>query len=250
MTTKNYKCWNCRFFVADDPERQIYGRCRRHAPHNLDFMGFAAFRDRIQFQAGYFSADIKIGGSCQMYRANGDPLVDMPIVPPNLGYNSNQSFPYTIPGGFYLERISWAASLLNVGTATVGAAPVLKLNLYQVQSGSFPLVDTIELPVLPAYVGIAGNVTDAFGNFNYQIPEPFQIPAGQFGWKLDLTDTDDNVIAEVRNVNFCLIASPLTEIDFDSAESIAKYARISDGTTMWCGEFKENNNTIPPEPIL
>ena len=42
MTTKNYSCWQCDYFVALAPETRRDGYCRRRAPHALDFFGFEA----------------------------------------------------------------------------------------------------------------------------------------------------------------------------------------------------------------
>jgi hypothetical protein len=40
MTTKPYSCWQCRYFMPDDPARGTGGRCVRFAPHALDYFGF------------------------------------------------------------------------------------------------------------------------------------------------------------------------------------------------------------------
>jgi hypothetical protein len=40
MTTKPYSCWQCRYFMPDDPAHGTGGRCVRFAPHALDYFGF------------------------------------------------------------------------------------------------------------------------------------------------------------------------------------------------------------------
>jgi len=244
MTTKSFNCWKCRFFKNSSSVNNG-GFCHRNAPHAQDDYGVLAASDSIKCEAGNIDADIVIGGACQLYRGGVD--TGLPSVPPTGLYEDSNCFPFVTGQGEYPIKIIWNCSLMNVGTATVGGDVKLLFNIVRVGETT-EIYKQIELPVNEALVGVAGATTKNWqsGTYNFNIFE--QLPQGNFGIQLDLSETDNNRIAEILNPNFALYLNMFNDA-LDGNISGRHFAKIANGVDYWCGQFKLNNGVIPVPPI-
>jgi hypothetical protein len=246
MTEKNYNCWGCKYFKAGPSQTIPSGWCRRHAPMGLDAVGLLAAKDTRKNRAGNIGEDIIIGGAGQLYRS-GDATIGLPCVPAGQGFNQNGAFPFVTVPGETIDQIEISISLMNVGTAQVGADPKLLLNFVEVRADTSEVIQQIEIDVDPASVGVAGNETDNYKHLSYNFGAlGFQMPITNWGIQFDLSETDDNRIAEIRNPNVCVI----TQAPQSSSSSLYKFAWIPAALTMQCGEHCPSNVPVPDPPSI
>jgi hypothetical protein len=246
MTTKTYNCWGCKYFLKNSSPTAISGYCRRHAPHGLDAVGLDGAYDTRKNQCGNIGADIIIGGAGQLYRS-GDATIGLPTVPASGGFNDNGCFPFPTVAGEDITEIHMNFSLLNVGTDNVAEYANLLMNFVSIADDTSTVIEQLQIPIPQASVGVAGNTTDNFYQRSYFLADAaFQMPVLNWGVQFDLSETEDDRIAEIRNPNVCII----TRANIGIYGSVAKFAAISDGLTMFCGEYCRNDQPVPDPPVV
>lgn len=241
-------CWNCRYFEHDDSLGTYSGKCRRHAPHAIDANGLATdfTRNSHRVQMGRVDEGImtSINSPVALYITQG-----IQVLPTSggAGLAGDNCFPFTIGGGHRLSKVHVSSLLMNTGAASVGANPVFKIGLYIIGETTDSLQTTLEIPIPPEYVGVAGNLTNHFFNYDYVLPTPWPdppLPVGRL-WaaKFILEAGNANVIGEIDNT---MIAG---ELDYYGTEyQHAAFPWIVAGNTARCGKFKQNNGVIPALP--
>ena len=246
MTTKNYSCWSCKFFKQEGSlPTSNHGRCRRHAPLGLDYFGLVAAMDQRRHDAASVKSDLLVG-SAPLYRS-GQDSIGLPIVPASGGFNADSCYPWVFIPGDEVEQIEIQLARANVGTATVGDVPKLKLELVAIYADSQSVIRTIDLDIDRTKVGVSGATEDYEIKLSYHLGgESFQMPTVSFGFRLKLDETDNNVIAEVRNPNVCVITKRYDNI----APSSTKFAHIEPATTSWCGEYVRSDKPVPDPPEI
>ena len=228
MTTKSYNCSQCRFY---DEIIEGSGRCRRWAPDNLDLYGFEAKGNNLDHECGLIDANVTTGGTIDLYRS-GQATIGLPTgLSAGGSFNDYTTFPFVNPGGFFLKRIAISASLLNVGTDTVGDDVRLKIRFVSLNPDQ-SLVQEIDMPMPEANIGVLGNTTDEFVYATHELDDLASLPPGNIGVQLDLTGDDDNLIKEIRNFNL----SFQTE-QYDEDSTVNKYCTVD--AEQWCGEFRK-----------
>lgn len=165
-----------------------------------------------------------------------------------LGLAGDGCFPFVIGGGHRITKFHVTSLLMNTGAATVGTNPVFKIGIYRVDANSDVLLTTLDIPIPPAFLGVAGNTTNNLFNYDYTLPVPYPDPAFTTGvlWapKFILQSGSPDIVGEIDNT---LIAF---ENDFygDTATDQKLFPWVTQGNEFWCGQFKRNPGTIPAMP--
>lgn len=243
--THNYNCWKCDHFLAENVLSSLSGRCTRKAPKGLSQNGLR----EIWFNCGII-AGFRIGGPGLMTVISRTGKIDQTHLvwfEDTEGLNDNDSYPWVIPAGYKLTKLVVALSSANTGAASVGTAPVLRINVAQVGGTSITTLATVPVPLDPAHCHEYDYLNDDFVTAEYDLPTPVPIGMGVWGLRIDLrTGSDPNVITQVRNPMIgALVRYDPTLTD---AVSKGKYALINDGTVNLCSKFKPNTGTVPVVP--
>lgn len=247
-------CWNCHFFVADDPLTALTGVCRRHAPRGVDFQAFGIAEQK--------SMRIDMGlcdGSGTLYEEAVVPLKAQGGVPTGLdscpadnlsGIDSNILNPSVVTLDAYSPvGILVAASRMNSGAGTVGTNPVLHLQSVSVYGDHCLNGWSVDIPITPANVSPKDTATDIFVKEYLEVSENGF--TGLLGLRVDLTGATENDIAQVRNLKVGVVfARRVGNIGLTPPTSKAKWANIADGSADFCGEFKNSTETIPAIPVI
>lgn len=247
-------CWNCKYFQATDPESALDGICKRHAPKNRDFQSFN-IADQLSFmmEAGDVGGALVSGGVLPLIKTgiNGQPPTCHATNA--TGLDANDIVPIATPlfscGPVYI-RVN--ASRMNSGAGTVGAEPTLKVQCVGV-SGTGQS-DQWEVDVPCNGVQPNGTGTDSFA-YGYAEINPVSPSTLQFarltGFRVDLSGTTENDVAEVRNLMIGVEGTNHAgNLSLTPPTSAAKWGQISDGSTQFCGEFAKNHETIPAIPVI
>lgn len=243
MTTRI--CWNCRWFEADDTQGTYSGKCRRHAPRGFDSNSYVGdvTRNSHRVQMGRVNNGIMTSAASPIntYITQG---VNVLPTANGSGFAGDGCFPFTIGPGHKLTKIHVETLLMNTGAATVGTNPVFKMGIYTVDESTDTLVNTLEIPVPAADVGIAGNTTNNMFSVDYTLATPWpesELGVGLWAMKFILESGDENIIGEIDNT----IVSG--ELDFygPSPTDERLFPWIIEGNTFWCGEFQKQTGTIP-----
>lgn len=242
-------CWNCRFFEADDTQGTYSGKCRRYAPSGVDANGYTTdfTRNSHLVQMGRVDEGImtSIDSPVITYITQG---VQVLPTAGGAGFAGDNCFPFVIGRGHRLAKMTVQSLLMNVGAATVGSSPVFKIGIYAIEQSTDTLIHTIEVPIPPANLGIAGNLTPNMFAFEYSLPIPWppsSFPDAQM-WaaKFILESGDSNVVGEIDNT---IVAA---ELDYygTAENAIIAFPWIIAGNTEWCGDFQKNSGEIPVLP--
>lgn len=242
-------CWDCRYFDHDDTMGTYSGKCRRHAPHGVDANTFVtdATRNAHRVQMGRVDNGIMTSAvsPVNLYITQGIQVLP---VSNGSGFAGDGCFPFTIGGGHRITKIHVSSLLMNTGAASVGANPVFKIGIYTVDESADNLATTLQIPIPPAYVGIAGNLTNHFFHLDYPLPNPwpdYDIPnGGLWAAKFILESGDSNIIGEIDNT---IVSAELDFYGSDPSEQ-RLFPWVTSGNTFWCGEFQKNSGVIPVLP--
>lgn len=132
-------------------------------------------------------------------------------------YDTEGEFPFGVPLNAEIVAVSLNLTKGAVGTATVGAAPFVKLFFYEIDGDTDHYIGGADVLIPSAYVGVSDDVSTA----NYyntvmklSTPVPFTFGTGFFGWRANLSDgTDDEIIHTVHNLSVTVyLRVPLSEI--------------------------------------
>lgn len=238
------QCWYCQHFIPDNPETLVSGICARRAPKGADYQSlYTAKQNSFWLDIGHIIAagTIQSGSALPLHIAGYGAGPASCHAADTTGLSAADILPFSIPLFDTINVAAWAlsASLLNSGAASVGSAPILHLYQIRVNNGDQTVLNEIPIPIAPANVGINGNVTDLFVNTNGIFTTPVALSPGCCGFRLDLTQTGEDDISEVRNLKMGLLVMGSSLPETSSAEiSKSKYAAITDGTAVSCGEFR------------
>lgn len=194
-------------------------------------------------------------------------------------YDNGGSYPFQAPGtSASIVAIQVAVTAVSVRTATVGANPTIQVDFFEVPGAGDVGAGSAFVPVDPAKTGVNNNTgTPNFQNIVYELPTPIALSDyGQFGWLLNLTAGGTEQISKTRNFNSTVYvaitpiaeaaaapaalmavnmqtgaaraATPAEAAAVATATSSTKWALISDGPAMWCGEYARLNGDVPPVP--
>jgi hypothetical protein len=248
-------CWNCHFFIANDPAAALDGVCVRHAPKGFDFSSFNL--------ANLYSYRLDFGRCLAAGTMEGDAVLPLHIngdgdsTPPTCfatdasGLNNDGILPFVLPA---IARspitVNVSASRLNSGAASVGSAPILTLVPVNVggdtQAAGVPLL----IPIPPASVQVKDTATDLFVDINAVIEILPSINPGLIGFRADLTGDTENDINQVRNLKIGILMGNRIGPTLTPETSKTKWAQITNGSTQNCGEFKPTTETIPAIPEI
>jgi len=248
------KCWNCQFFIADDSESSLAGICVRKAPKGADFSAFNL--------ANSYCYRIDFGHCLAAGTMVGDDILPLHIdgnadnMPPSChaadvtGMNENDILPFVLPNGnYYGVTFTVSASRLNTGAGTVGLLPKLKLQPVRVMGDTQLGGDVLELIMSASHVQPHDTATDDFSTIVCNIPNASNILTGLIGFRVDLSGTSPNYISQVRNLKIGVELSQVIGNDAVSPPtSKAKWAKITDGSQQFCGDFKQTTLIIPVIP--
>jgi hypothetical protein len=248
-------CWNCQFFVPDDPETLLTGVCRRHAPKAVDYQSYSLpEKHSMTLDMGHcLAAGTQVGEAVvPLFQLGaGDAVPASCHATDATGMDANDILPFSIPEVYRPLAVSVSASRANSGAATVGANPILKLVPINVGGTSQGVAETVEIPIEGANVQAKDTGTDQFFDIRYTFPKLNPIATGLVGFRVDLTGTTEDDIAQVRNLKIGLIVGDLIGSTFPSpVMSKAKFATISLGNTDFCGEFQKSTGAIPAIPVI
>lgn len=236
---KNYSCDQCHFFKTNTLLSPDSGECHRKSPTGMDSNGMSVGLQKRQYcQAGVISDAIFSETPVLLYRNQFELLDEADPLPiaknGNVPLSTNEIFPFIIDTFASIFIVRVYSSLLNVGAASVGASPVLKINLVAITNAGSSVVGTIEVPVPSASAGVFGNAVDKPASFAIQFTDDqlFQLSNGHFGFYIDLdTTSSPDYIAEIRNANVLIQTLRV----FDASDP---FPIIEDRNTFWCGQFK------------
>lgn len=237
-------CWYCRHFLADNPGTLVSGICTRHAPKGSDYQSrYLSQQTSFRLDMGHLLAagTIQSAAALPLHAlGNADTLAASCHAADTTGLNSNDIMPFQLPVFDSLNVVSAgvAASLLNSGTSSVGDAPYLHLYQISVLGASQTVRNLIDIPIASANVQVNGTATDLFSDNISVLSSPVALAHGCCGFRVDLTQTGENDISEVRNLKIgLLVMGTQVSSAVSAASSKAKYAAIIDGTAASCGEF-------------
>lgn len=183
----------------------------------------------------------------------GTPPDETPAsCPPNnaTGLDDNDLNPAVILLDAYSPiGIHVCASRMNSGAVTVGTNPLLHLKSVSVRGADCLNGWSVDIPIPAASVSPKDDATDNFVSEYLEVNENGF--TGLLGLRVDLTGTGENDIAQVRNIKIGVVfARRSSNIGLTPPTSKAKWANIADGSSDFCGEFKNSTETIPAIPVV
>jgi hypothetical protein len=253
------QCWNCKYFVADNPATLLSGRCHRHAPSGLDYLTYRFInRSMCHLEFGNMdpSGDVFGNGDLVPLYQNADNWgTTLCWDADDSGWNDSVINPFMIPFAGKIVRCQLAAARLNTGAATVGTNPILKIQQVQVR-GTNQLVnpDVIKIPINPLYCQARDTAADNFhdiaiGTDVMHTLTMNPLSQGAVGYRVDCTAEDENQIYQFRLLKISFLICDWNGVDIGPEASLEKWAFISDGTQNKCGEYARSIVTVPPIPV-
>jgi len=228
----------------------------------------------LPFQAARFG-EVQ-GIEIEVTRDGEDPTSGQvkPIASQYTIYNNGGSYPFAAPHNSKIVALQMTGALFRIGDwQTVGPDPYIVVDFYTIIGTGETLIGSINVPLDPLLTHVSGDANRAFQNVFYLLTTPIDIPTNAlFGWRVNCSVNNStervyyttNMITDAYTITAeAAAALLLTPFAFNlppeliemakkalagDPASLGKFAVLTFGDEMWCGEFKKSSNPIPELP--
>lgn len=153
----------------------------------------------------YFSLSGQANSTIGMLaKASGDVTTNpsgKPTTNPYTSHVNGGSDPYPIKTGGSIANVTLAISSCAVAQGTVGANPTLRLDVYKEAVGGRVLVDSIDVPIPAAKVGVSNTLgADNYIVVSYDLPSPIAVGGEGIGMQFTNRSADNEEINAISRL--------------------------------------------------